>query len=188
MKCRFPLVLSALLTATSVTTMAQSVEDTINEALLAAPEPLRAGATVIVRDDEGHPRVIREGTISLVCEPDGPQPGFGVECYHKSFQGVMDWTYQRLAQGARTYREAYADGGPDVDISPGAVQYALIGPSQEEAVPTMSIKLPYATAESTGLSIEERADGPWLMWANSPAAHVMFTTKPPGVPDDYPGR
>ena len=58
MKCRFPLVLSALLTATSVTTMAQSVEDTINEALLAAPEPLRAGATVIVRDDEGHPRVI----------------------------------------------------------------------------------------------------------------------------------
>ena len=59
MKCRLLLGLSVLLAATSVTTVAQSVEDTINEALLAAPEPLRAGATVILRDDEGHPRVIR---------------------------------------------------------------------------------------------------------------------------------
>lgn len=168
--------------------VAQSVDDQITEAVMAAPAPLRDGARVIVRDADGQPQVIRAGTNALVCEPDGPQPGFGVECYHRSFQGVMDWTYRRLAEGARTYREAYTDGGPKVKISPGAMQYALIGPTRDEAVSTMSIKLPYATTESTGLPTEERADGPWLMWAGTAAAHVMFTTKPPGVPDEYPGR
>ena len=159
-----------LLGLLSGTPTAQTVTDQITEAVLAAPESLRAG------------------TNSLICEPDGPQPGFGVECYHRSFQAVMDWTYRRLAEGARTYREAYADGGPDADINAGAMQYALIGQTKEDAVQTMSIKLPYATADSTGLPIEERNNGPWLMWGGTAAAHIMFSTKPPGVPDEYPGR
>ena len=100
----------------------------------------------------------------------------------------MDWTYRRLAEGARTYREAYADGGPEADINAGAMQYALIGSTQEDAVATMSIKLPYATADSTGLPTEEQSNGPWLMWAGTVAAHIMFAIKPPGVPDEYPGR
>ena len=177
-----------LLGLLSGTPTAQTVTDQITEAVLAAPESLRDGARVIVRDDEGQPTILRAGTNSLVCEPDGPQPGFGVECYHSSFQAVMDWTYRRLAEGARTYREAYADGGPEADINAGAMQYALIGQTKEDAVQTMSIKLPYATADSTGLPIEERDNGPWLMWAGTVAAHIMFSTKPPGVPDEYPGR
>ena len=80
------------------------------------------------------------------------------------------------------------EGGPEADINAGAMQYALIGSTQEDAVATMSIKLPYATAESTGLPTEERSNGPWLMWAGTAAAHIMFATKPPGVPDEYPGR
>ena len=188
MKRLLPIGISLLLLALPGTGTAQSINAQITEALLAAPEALRAGATVIVRDSDGRPKILRKGTNTLVCESDKPQPGFGVECYHESFQGVMDWTYRRLAEGARTYREAYADGGPDVEINPGAMQYALVGPSREEATRTMSIKLPHATAESTGLPTEERSDGPWLMWAGTPAAHVMFSTKPAGVPDEYPGR
>ena len=64
------------------TPMAQTVTEQIAEAVLAAPEPLRDGARVIVRDDEGRPTILRAGTNSLVCEPDGPQPGFGLSLIH----------------------------------------------------------------------------------------------------------
>lgn len=175
-----------LMTPCVVTT--QSVDELIAEAVLAAPEPLRDGATVVIRDDRGRPSIIRQGTNALVCEPDGPGTGFGVECYHRSFQGVMDWTYKRLAEGARSFAEMFVTGGPEGEINPGAMQYALVGPSRAQAVQQMSIKLPYATADSTGLPTEERLDGPWLMWAGTAAAHVMFGAKPPGVPAEYPDR
>lgn len=167
---------------------AQTVDEQIAEAVLAAPEPLRAGATVIVRDDQGIPTIIRHGTNELVCEPDKPGGGFAVECYHSSFQDVMDWISQRLAEGARSFPELFASGGPDADVSPGAMQYALVGPTQDQAVLRLSINLPHATAESTGLPTSERLDGPWLMWAGTSAAHIMFGEIPPGIPEQYPGR
>ena len=60
---------------------AQSVEDQINEALLASPEALRDDATVIVRDAQGSPTIIRLGTNVLVCEPDRPGGGFPRMCW-----------------------------------------------------------------------------------------------------------
>ena len=108
--------------------------------------------------------------------------------YHESFKPVMDWTYKRLAEGVRSFAEMFADGGPDVNIAPGSMQYALVGPSREQAVQRMQIKVPYATSESTGLSTTERPNGPWLMWAGTAAAHIMFEKRPPGVPFDYPGQ
>ena len=56
-----------LLGLLSGTPTAQTVTDQITEAVLAAPEPLRDGARVIVRDDEGHPTILRAGTNSLIC-------------------------------------------------------------------------------------------------------------------------
>lgn len=167
---------------------AQSVEAQIAEAVLAAPEPLRDGATVVVRDNQGIPSVIRPGTNELVCEPDRPGGGFAVECYHSSFQDVMDWLTQRLAEGAQSFPELFASGGPEADVSPGAMQYALVGPTQQQASLRVSINLPHATAASTGLPTEERRDGPWLMWAGTSAAHIMFDEIPPGIPEQYPGR
>ena len=163
-------------------------EALIAEAVLAAPETLRAGATVILRDAQGVPTIIRHGTNELVCEPDRPSRGFAVECYHASFQDVMDWMTRGLAEGARSFAELFASGGPDAEVNPGAMQYALVGPTREEAVLHVSINLPHATGESTGLPTEERLDGPWLMWAGTSAAHVMFGAIPPGIPEQYPGR
>lgn len=182
------LIIAAVLLALPCLTAAQSVEEQVAQAVLAAPEPLRAGATVIVRGADGVPSVIRQGTNELVCEPDGPARGFAVACYHASFQDVMDWMRRRIAEGARSYTELFAGGGPDADVSPGAMQYELVGPTLEEAELHISINLPHATAASTGLPTDERPDGPWLMWAGTSAAHVMFGEIPPGIPDEYPGK
>ncbi len=180
--CFFLLLLPAAIAAQ--TTNDEKVQ--IAEAVLAAPEALRNGAAVIVRDANGTPSVVREGTNGLVCEPDGPGPGFAVECYHKSFQGVADWIHQRIAAGARSFEDMFVDGGPRTEVSPGAMQYGLVGPTRQDAVQKVSIHLPYATSGSTGLSIEERSDGPWLMWSGTRAAHIMFGERPDGIPAEYP--
>ena len=182
------LIVAAALLVIPAVAAPQSVGEQVAEAVLAAPEPLRAGATVIVRGADGAPSVIRQGTNELVCEPDGPGAGFAVECYHTSFQDVMDWMRRRMAEGARSFTELFAGGGPDAEVSPGAMQYALVGPSPEEAELHISINLPYATGASTGLPTGERLDGPWLMWAGTSAAHVMFGEIPPGIPAEYPGE
>ncbi len=185
-------VLSLLLLAAPGLAAAQvgdrADDELIAEAVLAAPDMLRAGATVIVRDAQGIPTIVRRGTNELICEPDRPSRGFAVECYHSSFQDVMDWMARGLAEGARSFADLFASGGPDADVTPGAMQYALVGPTREEAELHVSINLPHATGESTGLPTEERLDGPWLMWAGTSAAHVMFGAIPPGIPERYPGR
>lgn len=168
--------------------LGQSNSTQIAEAVLAAPEILRSGATVITRDDKGVPRILRQGSNDLICEPDGPGRGFVVECYHKSFQAVMDWTYRRMSEGAQNFQDMFVDGGPEADVSPGAIHYALVGRSRDEAELRLSISLPFATAESTALPVTEQLNGPWLMWAGTSAAHVMFGEIPPGVPAKYPGK
>jgi hypothetical protein len=37
------------------------------------------------------------------------------------------------------------------------------------------IYLPYATAESTGISVQPARDRPWLMYPGKPWAHVMIS-------------
>ena len=177
---------SSLLSVPSVAQTIENQDARIADAVLAAPEALRSGTTVIERDTSGAARVLRQGTNALVCETDRPSPGFAVECYHKSFQGVMDWIYQRIAAGARSFEEMFVNGPPQVEVSPGAMQYGLVGPTREEAVRKVSIHLPYATTGSTGLPTNERADGPWLMWSGTRAAHIMFGERPAGIPTEYP--
>ena len=185
-----PVCLMLLLSAVARAQIKPSPEQDIRiaDAVLAAPEALRGGAAVIERDASGTPLVLREGTNALVCEADRPTPGFAVECYHKSFQGVMDWIYERIGAGARSFEDMFVNGPPQVEVNPGAMQYGLIGATREEAVRKVSIHLPYATSGSTGLPNEERTDGPWLMWGGTRAAHVMFGERPEGIPAEYPTR
>ncbi len=175
-------IFGCLLLATPSIATAQTAEEQIAEAVLAAPESLRDAATVITRDAQGRPSIIRQGTNALVCEPDDPQPGFRVDCYHESFQGVVDLIKRRLAEGTGVF-----DGGPSLaEISQGATTYSLEGQTRDQAIPRLSIKIPYATADSTGLPTDERLDGPWLMWPGTRDAHVMFSGLPAGVPLEYP--
>ena len=69
--------------------------DKVAEAVLAAPKALRAGATVVEYDAEGECHVLRQGTNTLICEPDRPDEGFSVFCYHES--RVPENNFQRKA-------------------------------------------------------------------------------------------
>src|SRR5665213_3697265 len=81
MKRLLPIALSAL--AVAATVLAQTPEDAIQKALLAAPRQMKAGATVIKWKPDFTYETLKKGTNHLVCYDRSGQPGqrpFAVEC------------------------------------------------------------------------------------------------------------
>ncbi len=175
-------LLTVLILGSGCIETAQTIEEQITAALTTAPPSLKDGATVITRDEQGEPTIIRQGTNSLICEGDNPfQAGYNSDCYHRTFQPVKDMQARSAATGAEFTRPK------GLASSPGSIRYSLHGETQEEAEMFITIGLPYATEDSTGLSVAERTDGsPWLMWPGTPATHIMFSGLPDGAPLEYP--
>ena len=154
------------------------VEQQIADAVAPLPASLRAGATVVLAAEPGKRTVLREGTNAMVCQADTPAPGFAVSCYHKAIDPLSSRVFELLAAG-KSDEEIGATVGAEVkegklQVEAGRVVYAAWGPSRTSALPIMSVYVPNATAESTGLSTELNYYRPWLMWAGTPVAHIML--------------
>ncbi len=157
----------------------RSVEQQIAEALMPLPDDLQAGATVIRYDSVGNKFVLREGTNHMVCSADSPSKGFSVRCYPKTLQGFRD----KLEELADVSEDEFRDI-VSAEITQGklrvpdrAVSYAIRGAELENALPLTVVYLPGATAESTGLTTTPSHYRPWLMFAGTPAAHIMIPGK-----------
>ena len=150
----------------------------IADAVAPLPESLRAGATVVLASEPGKRTVLREGTNAMMCQADTPAPGFAVSCYHKAIDPYVSRVFELLAAGksdeeiGETVSAEVKAGKFQVDA--GRVTYAAWGPSRTSALPIMSVIVPDATAESTGLSTELNYYRPWLMWDGTPVAHIML--------------
>ncbi len=55
-----------------------------------------------------------------------------------------------------------------------AIRYTLRGSTVEGALSLAAIHVPFATAESTGLSTEPDNHRPWLMMESTVMAHIML--------------
>ncbi len=159
----------------------------VEQAILAAPESMRAGATVLGHG--GEPRtadqlsLLREGTNDLICLADDPRvEGFHVACYHRSLDDfmalgrrlraegkgpdeIMDARYAALESGSfsmparATLYSISSDAGPD-DLD-GARRLVVV-------------YVPGATAEDLGLPSRPEGTMPWLMLPGTPWAHIMI--------------
>src|SRR3989304_29266 len=81
MKRMIPVVFSIL--AVSAIAFAQTPAETLEKALLAAPRPMKEGATVIKWKADFTYEMLKKGTNRLVCYDRSGQPGqqpFSVEC------------------------------------------------------------------------------------------------------------
>ena len=159
----------------------------IRLALQAAPKELREGATVQGYDSTGAFVTLREGAKDLVCMAPNPEAQrLEVSCHQAGLEAFF-------ARG----RELRASGMPDNDVVQtrwkeftagklaipyGTVNSIITGTGFEPG--TGAIKDPYerwtiytpgATPESTGLSTQPSAGGPWLMFPGTPGAHIMIT-------------
>lgn len=178
-----------------------SVEAQIAQAVSPLPGSLRAGATVVTYDSSGTPKVLRQGTNAIVCQPPQPAPAtqpagtssgsqtaappaFSVSCYHKSMQPTRDFEAKLRAGGniAKEVTDAVAAARKDGKLAApafGTMLYTRSGKSEAEAHTLWVLMAPNATAESTGLPTEQpKEGGPWLMAAGTPGAHVMIPQAP----------
>jgi hypothetical protein len=167
--------------------------DQIEGALLAAPESLREGATVL--GSGGSPRpgdvltVLRDGTNDLVCLVDDPErEDFHVACYHESLDPFMRLGRVLRAEGldrseVMESRYAALEAG-EFSMPDAAALYSLTadsrpGPGSESDAEGLrrltAVYLPNATLEGTGLPGRPAGGFPWLMLPGTPWAHIMIS-------------
>ena len=162
-------VLGASLAASAA---AQSDQAKIDEALSAAPPQLRDEVTV--RDLDG--TVLREGDGAFTCMP-GPEAFAGPMCldgewmaWFDAYQNQQDFTASRMGiaymlagdsiDGGASNIEPYAEGPtPDND-------WVVEGPHVMIIVPDDAIL--------EDLPIVPDTDGPYVMYDDTPYAHVML--------------
>lgn len=168
-----------------------SPADQIARAVLAAPESLRADATVLGyggEPREGDPlTLLRQGTNGIVCLADDPgDERFSVACYHESMDPFMAMGRRMTADGedraaVLDARRAAIEAGEMQP--PAAALWVLsaesdvdpaVGPG-DDARRRSVLYMPYAKAEELGLPTQPDGDGPWLMLPGQPWAHVMIS-------------
>ena len=168
-----------------------SDEELIAEATSPLPEQMKAGARVVVTDNAGNRRVLRQGTSSVVCSPDGPAPGFQASCTDAGLLSSGDVTtalveYGRLKRQGLPEDQILATitagvrAGTLASMPPRAMHFILSGADKETAEQLVVVRLPDATVESTGLSTEPSPDRAWLMFPGTHQAHMMIGSPPYG--------
>lgn len=202
-------VLISMLVLISVAALAQtsqtpvpvsmpSAADQIAATVQAAPEEMRAGAAVLGYGADGKLTELRKGTNELICLASDPKSTrFSAACYHKDLEPFMARGRELAAQGTagnarnENYRwKEIQEGKLKMPREPRML-YVLSGKGYDAASGKVIdgsvrwvIYVPFATAESTGLSTKSKRGEPWLMDAGTAGAHIMIT--PPAPPPVKP--
>jgi hypothetical protein len=185
----------ALSLLVAVSAGAQSPSLRIAEAVSPAPSTLRAGATVLGYDSAGKLVTLRKGTNDLIClADDARRKNFHVSCYFKALEPFMARGRELRAKGlssdsADSIRAKEIRAGKLAMPKTPTALYQYAAPRDQ--VSDSSVKgarylyvvyMPYATPESTGLTVQPLNDGgPWLMYPGKPWAHIMIA---PSKPED----
>ena len=164
--------------AISANVFAQAA-DPIATATLAAPANLREGATVIKWKPDFTYDTLRKGTNRLVCFDKSGMPGnqpFSIEC---TSLANLDRVAQNLkieAMGDKKQAafDAAEKDGTRVKPEYGSVWYHVMGADREHTRNHMTVALPGATAQSTGLADNGKQGGVWIMNAGTTTAHLMI--------------
>jgi len=196
---RFPLLapIGGLLAVSLLTPVALSArqgpllapEVQVRLAVTALPEEFQASATVLgYRTMGGELVELRKGDGAYICLADDPADvRFHAPCYHKDLEPFMLRGRQIRAAGEGNrvdeirYAEVEAGTLPMPQVASLYARNASPGgwnPATGEihsSTTTLVIYIPYATSESTGLSLQPKTGEPWLMSPGTPKAHIMFT-------------
>jgi uncharacterized lipoprotein NlpE involved in copper resistance len=166
--------------ALSLSSFAQTPEETIDRALAAAPRNMKEGATVIKWKADGTYDTLKKGTNRLACYDRSGEPGqqpFAVQCtsianldrvaQNRKFEKITDKAARQAAL------DAAEKDGTRVKPEFGSVWLTMNGPDREHARIHTTIAVPNATAQSLGLPDNPRQGGVWIMNAGTSTAHLM---------------
>jgi hypothetical protein len=191
MPVRTGLALTLIVVATGASAQTQTIppaDDQIAAAVLPLPADARPTATVLGYGSDGKLMTLRKGTGKMICLADDPKiAAFHVACYHDAMEPFMARGRELRTSGITgpqvdtvRFREAKA-GTLKIPNNPSSL-YSLTGGAFDPATKTAPgarwlyvVYIPYATGASTGLSEKSQGNAPWIMFAGTPKAHIMFT-------------
>ena len=158
----------------------------VDKALVAAPASLKDQATVIKWKKDFTYDTLRKGTNRLVCYDRSGFPlqqPFSVQCTAIVNLEREAQNLKAEASGDRAKSEAMLNemekNGTRAKPEFGSMWYAVAGPDREHARPEshITIAVPGATAQSTGLPDNGRQGGAWIMNAGTSKAHIMVPNR-----------
>jgi hypothetical protein len=164
--------------AVSSTALAQAPADAIDKALAAAPANLREGATVIKWKPDYTYDTLKKGTSRLVCYDRSGFPGqqpFSIECTSVANldRAAQNLKFEAMGDKKQAMLDAAEKDGTRVKPEYGSVWYHLAGADREHARTHVTIAVPGATTQSTGLPDNNKQGGVWIMNAGTTTAHIM---------------
>jgi len=170
--------ISLSLLALSTCAWAQAPSDAIEKALGAAPAQLREGATVIKWKPDHTYDTLKKGTNRLVCYDRSGFPGqqpFSIECTSIANldRAAQNLKFEAMGAQKQAMLDAAEKDGTRVKPEYGSVWYHLMGPDKEHARTHMTIAIPGATTQSTGIPDNNKQGGVWIMNAGTTTAHIM---------------
>jgi len=152
----------------------------VDKALLAAPPNpnLRNQATVIKWKPDLTYDTLRKGTNRLVCYDRSGQPGqqpFSIECTSLGNleRVAQNLRFEAMGDKKQAMLDAAEKDGTRVKPEYGSIFYNLSGPDQARANAHMTVAVPGATTQSTGLPDNNKMGGAWIMNAGTSTAHIM---------------
>jgi hypothetical protein len=175
--------------STPLAAQVPGAEQQIAGAVSAAPEALRAKATVIGYTNYHRMATLREGGNEMICLADDPsETRWHVACYHRDLEPFM--ARGRALEGAGVSRSG-VDSARMAEIQAGTLRmpdgpralFNLYAPADSVDAATglahgptamQVVYIPNATAESTGLPARPGAGLPWIMFPGKPWAHIMI--------------
>ena len=179
---RRTILLGLALTALPYALSAQSVDQQIAAAVLAAPDNLKDEAAVVTFDSNGLIDVIREGSNGLMCWDSSNEPGrqgnWTSQCTSELNRARVQQNHQFSHRAATPediqalFDEAELDGSREVGAY-GTMYYHWRGDAETGGSHT-NIAVPFATEENSGIPEGRRSDAMWIMGAGSSGAHLMI--------------
>jgi hypothetical protein len=157
--------------------MAHDKEAMIRSAVAAAPPEVGRGARVIMVKEDGSVETLREGSNGFTCMPDHPDtPGADPMCADPhGWKWVMSWIKREPKPANDQPGLIYMlQGGSDISATD---PWATKTDKFIESPPHYMIMWPF-DAKTTGLPTTPSKTGTWIMWADTPYAHLMVNQNP----------
>jgi len=151
----------------------------VDMAVLAAPANQRDQATVVKWKAGSTYDTLRKGTNRLVCYDRSGQPGqapFSVECTSIANldRVAQNLRFEAMGDKKQAMLDAAEKDGTRVKPEYGSPFHNLGGPDRERARAHMTVAVPGATTQSTGLPDNPKMGGAWIMNAGTSTAHIMI--------------
>jgi hypothetical protein len=173
-------VLGVLVVSIGALAQAPAPANPIDKALLAAPANLRDGATVIKWKSDYTYDTLRKGNNGLVCYDRSGQPEqqpVMVECTSTGNlkRAAQNMKFEAVGEKSKTQAllDAAEKDGTREKPEYGSVWYHYMGADMEHARAHMTIAVPGATTQSTGLPDTRKQSGVWIMNPGTSTAHLM---------------